>query len=192
MLSGSVIIVWYVIDGIDGSGKTTTALAVKSILESKGHTVTMFSHPDRNHLCGKLCGRYLTIEGNPAKILSTSFFILSVIGSLFRMKRCRTDDVIFVRYTMSVCYVPEKLVKRAYRLFTAILPKPDMLILKDVEEEDAVKRIGRRGDDVEVFENLESLRETRRKMMLVSDGWHIVNAKYTVDEVESYLRTIIA
>jgi dTMP kinase len=182
---------WYVIDGMDGSGKTTTAYILKDILESKNHTVKIITHPEEEHIFGRLSRKCLLKEDGPAKLFTIAFFMLNVSGSLIRMKKYRTDDIIFVRYTLSACYLPEKLVPFAYRSLTAVLPKPDILVYKDVDEEIALGRIGKRGSDVEMFENIESLTETRKKMIMVSKGWHIINANDTPDEVANHLQAII-
>ncbi|UAL07362.1 MAG: thymidylate kinase [Candidatus Methanogranum gryphiswaldense] len=182
---------WYVIDGMDGSGKTTTACLLKDILESKDHTVKIITHPEEEHIFGKLSRKCLLKEGGPAKLFTIVFFILNVSGSLIRIKKSRTDDVIFVRYTLSACYLPEKLVPFTYKALTAVLPKPDVLIYKDVDEEIALGRIRKRGNNLEMFENIESLTETRKKMIMVSKDWYIINAKDTPDEVADRLQTII-
>jgi dTMP kinase len=182
---------WYVLDGMDGSGKTTTAYALKEILESRGRSVLMITHPDRERFFGELSAECLLKEGKPAKIFTTIFFVFNIFGSLIRLKSTDKDDVIFVRYTMSVCYLPEKHVLAAYRVLTAILPKPDVLIYKDVEEETALGRIDERGEKREMFENIESLKDTRKKMRMISDDWNIINAEDTPEEVADRLRTLI-
>lgn len=182
---------WYVFDGMDGSGKTTAAYALKDILESKGRSVMIITHPDRDRFFGELSAECLLKQGKAAKMFTTIFFIFNIFGSLIRLKSSDKDDVIFVRYTMSVCYLPEKHVRGAYRILTAILPKPDVLIYKDVEEKTALERIDERGEKREMFENLESLMETRKKMMMISDDWNIIDAEDTPEEVVDRLLTLI-
>lgn len=46
--------VWYVVDGMDGSGKTTAADMLASELRSQGRRVLMISHPNTDTLVGRL------------------------------------------------------------------------------------------------------------------------------------------
>lgn len=183
---------WYVVDGLDGSGKTTTAYDLKDMLEKKGHSVQLITHPDRNHLFGKLSARCLLGRGTIARWLSAGFFMINMLGSVHRMKRTSKDDTIFVRYTMSACYLSDRIAPLAYRILTALLPRPDVLIYKDVDENTALERVRRRGEDLEMFENIESLKETRARMLRLSDGWHTIDKNLTKEEVKKMLLSIIS
>jgi len=182
---------WYVVDGMDGSGKTTTARSLQSILESDGRTVTVISHPNRESFFGKLCSGCLLKEGCAAKMFATGFFFADVMSSLFKMKRTDTDDVIFVRYLLSVAYISKDLVKPVYRILSRMLPEPDYKIYKDVEVGDALERVLRRGDELEMFENYDALMDTRHKMSMITDDWYTINGRFTPSQVEEDLRSII-
>jgi len=182
---------WYVVDGMDGSGKSTAAYELKDILETRGRTVLLIAHPNRNTKVGRLSAKFLTKEGKSAIIFATVFFGLSVIQSLFKIKRSKCDDFIFVRYTLSVSYLPVSIVIPAYKIITAMLPKPDVKIYKDVDVQDALKRIEKRGETLEVFENLDALINTREKMLMLTDDWYTINGRFTPDEVSDDLIKII-
>lgn len=183
--------VWYVVDGMDGSGKTTAAYSLKDILEERGRTVRIFNHPDKHSFFGKMAAEFLLKDGKCAMVCATVFFVIDIIGSLFKMKSKRTDDVIFVRYTLSVAYLPENLVSPVYSILSKILPKPDVKIYKDVDVDDALGRIEKRGEKLEMFENREELSKTRRKMLTITHEWDTVNCCLTPDEVSDELVEII-
>lgn len=175
---------WYVIDGMDGSGKTTVAGMFKEELESRGRTVLLIEHPNRGTRLGRIEADLLKIDGKPALVSAIALYVMDVVRSVWIMKRNRKyDDVVFVRYVMAVSYLPEGLARKAYRLFMSVLPSPDRRILVDVDEVTALGRITSRGEDLERFEDLESLRETRRMMLMLSDdGWTVIDNTGTAED----------
>jgi dTMP kinase len=182
---------WYAIDGLDGSGKTTAGRMLKDLLESRGRTVELITHPDPGRFFGRLSGRMLFKNGKPAAMFATFFFFINVSGSLARMRRRRTDDIIFIRYTMSACYLPEHLFKKVYRIVTSFFPAPDVRIYLDIDEDTAMHRIHSRGGDRERFENHESLKEVGDRMRSVSDGWLVVDARMPLDDVGRLMDSVV-
>ncbi len=183
---------WYVVDGMDGCGKTTCAEFLKEKLESEGRRVFMVSHPDRSCLAGRLEYGYLHKEGKLAKILSTLFFILDAVNSIFRMRigSRKYDDFIFVRYLMSVAYLPDGIYRKAYGPITKLFPMPDEFILVDVDAETSLRRIMERGEELESFENIEDLSHIREKMLSLSEGWHVIDNTRGFEEVRSSVSDI--
>jgi len=108
---------WYLVDGMDGSGKSTVADELKRMLEARGRRVMMFTHPSGVTVPGKLSAKYLTKTGKVAAILSTGFYVMDALRSIasMRINRRKYDDVIFVRYIMAVAYMPEKHYEKLYR-----------------------------------------------------------------------------
>lgn len=183
---------WYVIDGMDGSGKTTTAYSLRDILESRGRNVVVYNNPSVETRIGRLTLTLLRKNGTIALVFATSFFFISIIQSLIKMKTSKNiDDHIFVRYTLSAAYLPKKLVLTAYKIMTCLLPTPDIKMYKDVEVEDALKRIEERGDEREMFENVDALSNTREKMSIITKDWIKIDRKFTPDEVDDDLIRII-
>ncbi len=177
---------WYVVDGMDGCGKSTCADMLKEKLESEGHKVRIFSHPDTSCLFGKLEYGYLLKDGKLCKILATIFFILDAVDSLFKMRLSsrKYDDFIFVRYLMSVAYLPDGSYRKAYKVIKKLFPMPDDFILIDVDAETSMKRIESRGEELETFENMEDLTRTREKMLSLSEGWLVVDNTLPLEEVK--------
>ncbi len=176
---------WYVVDGMDGCGKSTCADILKDRLEAEGHKVRVFSHPAKSCLFGMLENGYLLKEGKLAKILATIFFILDAVDSLFKMRFSskKYDDFIFVRYLMSVAYLSDGSYKKAYKVIKKLFPMPDDFILVDVDAETSMRRIEARGEDLETFENMDDLTRTRNKMLSLSEGWFVVDNTLPLEEV---------
>jgi dTMP kinase len=178
--------VWYVVDGMDGSGKTTASDFIKEQLTSQGRKVLEITHPNQGSHFGRISSKFLHIESKVSEIVATVFYILDVLGSLRIVKRSKNeyDDVIFVRYIMAVGYLPDRICGTAYRIIEKILPMPDVKIFVDLDAETSMKRIVERGEDLEIFESVEKLNCTRNKMLKLTNGWIIVDNSGTKDSTE--------
>lgn len=183
---------WYAVDGLDGSGKSTAAAALREILEERGRSVTLISHPDPNTFSGRMSAKLLLKDGKPARLFAAAFLLVDILGSLKYKKNAGTDDIIFIRYTLSAAYLPDRFVKPVYNLVTCILPSADVSIYLDVDETDALSRIECRGGKTETFENYEDMCNVRRKMRSISHGWHIVDKDLDEEGVKELLGKLVA
>jgi len=185
--------VWYVVDGMDGSGKTTASDFIKEQLTSQGRKVLEITHPNQGSRFGRISSKFLHIESKVSEIVATVFYILDVLGSLRIMKRSKKeyDDIIFVRYIMAVGYLPDKICGTAYRIIENTLPMPDVKIFVDLDAETSMRRIVERGEDLEIFESVEKLNCTRNKMLKLTDGWIVVDNSGTKDSTELQTYNII-
>lgn len=182
-----------VVDGIDGSGKSTVAEMIASHYRSRGDKVLVRTHPS-DSLYGRLSRRSLTSEGKLMRTVATVFFILDVLNSLRRLRGWKDHDkVIFVRYVMATAYLPASLYVTGYEFFCKILPIPEKLLLVDVTPTCALRRIEEREHEREMFENLESLEKVRRKVLdLSARGWKVLNNCGSVDETRAQLAEVLA
>ena len=188
---------WYVVDGMDGCGKSSAAVYIKEHLEAKGRKVLLITHPNRDIKVGQKEAAWLLKDGTFAKLVATQYYIRDVIHSVRIMKKNKKtqeyDDVIFVRYIMAVSYVPKSCCKFAYRFFKILLPEPDVKYFVDVTAEVAMARIACRGEEIETFENLEDLTCTREKMhTFLYDNWEFVDNNGTPEETETQLAALLA
>ena len=169
---------WYVVDGMDGCGKSTVARTIKAGLESKDRKVLILEHPNKDTSVGRLERAFLEGDSKMHVIISTALYILDVLHSLTFI-RCgrgrRYDDIIFVKYSMAAAYLPDRLVGLAYDLICRVLPTPDVRILVDIDPDVAMSRILDRGENLEVFETDEKLRTVRDRMLRLSDGWMVID-----------------
>jgi dTMP kinase len=182
-----------IVDGIDGSGKSTVAGWIADHYRDMGEKVLIRSHPSDSWL-GKLSRRSLTAEGRLMRATATVFFILDVLDSLRRMRRWHGyDKVIFVRYVMATAYLPAGLYRKGYRFFSKILPIPPRLLLVDTTPECALRRIESREHEREMFENLDSLRKVRAKVLdLAREGWAVLDNSGSVESARSQLDKVLS
>jgi len=149
-----------VVDGLDGCGKDTHADNIRRVLESRGESVTVISHPSRRRL-GRLSKRSLERTGPVARAFATLFFTLDVLMSVTWYKRQKKGTVIFVRYLLGTAYLPSAFASTGYKIFRALLPFPDLAFFIDTEPEVALRRIKARGHAPEMFETRSRLERVR-------------------------------
>lgn len=178
---------------MDGSGKSTVAGIIEGHLRSEGRDVTVVTHPNRDTAVGRLELKALTRDGKPALMVSTVLYIADVLMSLWRTRKVRRrgGDLVFVRYTMAVAYLPDTLCGTAYRVIRAVLPKPDVMVLVDADPDEAMDRILRRGEELETFESSERLARVRGRMLSLSDGWIVLRNGGDVRELERSVRSSV-
>ena len=185
---------WYVVDGMDGSGKSTVAGILKGELEVRGRSVLVIAHPNCDTVVGRMELRFLRGDGRLDVIMSTILYVADVLHSL-RVMRGRKgrgyDDVIFVRYIMAVAYLPDGMCDRAYGAISRILPMPETKVLVDVDPQVAMGRIFDRGEDLEVFETVERLSAVRERMLRLSDGWEVIDNGSNPEDLAERVRGII-
>lgn len=185
---------WYAVDGMDGSGKTTSSDFIREQLKSEGRKVLEITHPNEDTKYGRKAAKYLCKEGKAAVMVSTMYYILDVLHSLrFKKKHGKEyDDVIFVRYSLAAAYMPESLCKTVYKVIEFVLPVPDVKIYVDIDPKIALERIYKRGEALETFETAEELEKTRRKMKLITESWITVDNSGTPEETQEQTRRIIS
>ncbi|MCQ2070781.1 MAG: deoxynucleoside kinase [archaeon] len=187
---------WYVVDGMDGSGKSSVSSFLKEQLEAKGHRVLEITHPTRDTRLGRMEARWLTRKGKAAVLCATFLYILDVFRSVHIMKKMKKksqyDDFIFVRYIMAVSYLPKKLCPLAYKVFDFVLPRPETKFFVDISAEVAYERILSRGEELETFETKDKLEKTRDKMlMLTPDEWNIIDNSGTFENSKDQVLKVL-
>ena len=184
---------WYAVDGMDGSGKTTSSDFIREQLTSDGRKVLEITHPNVETAYGRKAAKYLCKDGKPAVIIATMYYIFDVLHSL-RIKRKHGkeyDDIIFVRYSLAAAYLPASLCKPAYKIIEFMLPVPDVKIYVDVEPKTALERIYERGEQLESFETEEKLEKTRQRMVLITDSWIKIDNSGTPEQTHEQTRAIL-
>ena len=184
---------WYVVDGMDGSGKTTSSDFIREQLISEGRKVLEITHPNSGTSYGRASAKYLCQPGKVAVLLATVFYIVDVLHSL-KVKRKHGkeyDDIIFVRYSLAAAYLPKSLCKPAYRVIEMILPVPDVKIYVDIDPKTALERIYERGEELETFETEDNLQKTRDKMGLITESWIVIDNSGPVEATHDQTRRIL-
>jgi dTMP kinase len=179
---------WIVVDGIDGSGKTTHANWIKDYYEKRGESTIIYMHPS-SRLLGRLSRRSLQGSGRVMQALAGMFFMMDVLNSLRIMRRqdAEYDNIVFVRYLMATAYLPGRLAKTGYTFFAKFLPVPERLLLVDIDPAVALRRISARKEKKEMFEDILHLTRTREKVLsLTSGSWEMIDNSFS--DVESHQR----
>ena len=182
------------IDGLDGSGKSTQAQLILNSFMDEGKTVLLRNHPEDDNFFGIKASQFLLSRGKSAHFAAALFYIFDVIRSILIYSWRKVDYIIFVRYLMGAAYLPPPLHKMAYLFFAIVLPSPKKMIFLDTDPKVALSRIeGSRGER-EMFEDLDSLKNVRAKAisLVLSGKWTVVNSNDSVMNVAAAVKKIIS
>jgi dTMP kinase len=178
-----------IIDGLDGSGKSTQAKLIREKYLSIGESVILREHPSLDNSYGQNAKKALLGRGKINKIKASTYYALDVIRSVKKYDGT-ADNIIMVRYLMGVAYLPLPLAKILYSLFTMILPTSPYMFFLDLEPKESLKRMSARNDE-EMFENMEDLVKVRKKALVLARNWHIINTAGSIEEVNENINTIL-
>ena len=170
-----------VVDGLDGSGKDTQSKLLYEEFSKKGLCI-LRSHPSMDTVYGRKSKEALLKRGEFNKIKATVFYGMDVVHSL-RKYYGEADTVIFTRYTLAVSYLPGVVGLVIYKIVCIILPTSEYMFFLDVSPNESLKRMDSRGEETEMFENYDSLCETREKLNRVIYNWNVIPADESVDNV---------
>jgi dTMP kinase len=174
-----------VIDGLDGSGKSTQAKLVCEALKKRHKTVCVRVHPENDNWFGKKARTYLLLHGKNAHFASALFYMFDVIRSVALYSWRSVDYVLFVRYFMGTAYLPAPLHTVAYNFFSKILPKSGGMIFLDLQPNVAAARLKANRKELEMFESLASLKKVRAKALSLTrfDSWIIIDSGKSIVQV---------
>jgi dTMP kinase len=183
-----------VIDGLDGSGKSTQAQYVLGYLEGLGKTVCLRVHPELDNFFGVEARQFLYSRGKSAHFAAALFYMIDVIRSILFYSWRRVDYVVFVRYLMGTAYLPAPLHKIAYHFFALIVPRSDKMFFLDVNPKEAASRIYKSRRKREMFEDVDDLKKVRAKALSLaySNKWIIINSNKSAIEVAATIKKQLA
>lgn len=165
-----------VIDGLDGSGKDTQVRLLAEMYEKQGRSVTVRSHPCCDNRYGRKSKQALLKTGKINHIKATIYFGLDAIRSVVKYTHDDNVDVlIFSRYILAVMYLPDVINTIVYKIVVFVLPTSDCMFFLDVSPEESLRRMGSRGDETEMFENIDSLRENRLRSQKFTYNWNVIS-----------------
>ena len=92
---------------------------------------------------------------------------------------------------MGTAYLPTPLHFIAYNFFSTIVPKSNKMFFLDVNPKVAASRITNNRSDIEMFENLASLKKVRAKALALTrfDNWIIIDSNQPTKTVTSNITT---
>ena len=176
--------VFIVLEGIDGTGKTTAAAAVKGYLESKGHKVTVTAEPTHGAI-GELVANTDDLSPETEALLFTAD------------RACHTDEirelmsegvsVISDRYYVStLAYQSAAGMDEGWlrALNSKIIMEPDLTVVLDMDPELSLRRVDSRGEKSR-FEKLDYQKKVRAAYLRIADekGYPVIDASGSREEV---------
>ncbi len=92
---------------------------------------------------------------------------------------------------MGTAYLPAPLHSVGYNFFSAIVPKSEKMFFLDLHPKVAATRIKNNRADIEMFENLASLKKVRVKALALTrfDNWIIIDSNQPTEAVALSFRT---
>lgn len=196
-----------VIEGLDGSGKTTQTKITAERLEKRLIKTHVTAEPTKNTY-GKLCREYLS--GRPAsKALCAAVFTADRIehntdpDDGINAHLNRGETVLCDRYYYSTLAYQGVDVGmdwlKGLNLGCEDIRKPDLCIFLDLTPEVSMQRINsaRSSDDIEIYENIPYLTDIRARfyevinMLKDDENIKIIDASRSIDEVADDIENAI-
>lgn len=173
-----------VIDGLDGSGKDTQIDLLAKYYRNKGKNVVVRSHPCDDNKYGRKSRQALQKTGKINHIKATIYFGMDTIRSVRKYSHDDSIDVlIFSRYILAVMYLPSVVNTITYKLVCFLLPTSDTMFFLDVDPEESLRRIGSRDEEIEMFENIESLTKNRENSKKFTYNWNVIDGNQSIEEI---------
>ncbi len=188
-----------VIEGIDGSGKSTACRAVSEGLRSAGYDVVVTAEPT-NEGVGAIIR-----SGAAGRISQRAESLLFTADRYEHTDRIMEDVsqgrvVICDRYYAStIAYQSAKLEGDSAdtdwlrSLCEPFIQRPDLVILLDIDPESSMSRVDARGEAGSKFENIAFLEQVREAYLELADdyGYEVIDATRPMDEVCADVMAII-
>ncbi|MBE6487741.1 MAG: dTMP kinase [Methanosphaera stadtmanae] len=187
---------YIVLEGIDGTGKSTQTKLLQEHLLKEGYQVETVVEPTKSEI-GKLIRVQLKNEESTQdtnqQILALLFAAdrLTLKDRILEVKGDKTKFILSDRsFYSSIAYQDNPNIDMQWlRKVNDYTPQPDMMILLDLDEDEAIKRC----DETEVFETKEFLRRTRQKYLkfLEEENTYKIDASQIVEQVHEDICKLI-
>ena len=183
-----------VIEGIDGTGKSTQAHMLADALRASGETVLLDREPSDGPF-GKILRASMT-EGRLAPEEELDLFHKDRkqhVDDVIQPALARGAHVVLDRYYFStMAYQGANGFDIAELRATneSFAPAPDILFILDLHVDKALERIGSRGDDANEFEQRDSLQFCRDVFLSVKNEAyaHVVNSDRTLEQIHEEMK----
>lgn len=176
--------VFIVLEGIDGTGKTTAADSVKKYLESIGHSVTVTAEPTGGSI-GKLVAETDGLTPETEALLFTADRACHTKDILDKLSQ--GISVISDRYYMStLAYQSAAGMDESWlrAINSKVIREPDVTLVLDMDPEASLERVGKRGERSR-FEKLDYQRKVREAYIRIAKekGYPVIDASGTREQV---------
>lgn len=187
-----------VIEGIDGTGKSTQAQQLAAWLREQGREVIVDYEPTLGVHGKKLRDSF--VNGRLAPEEELELFLADrrehveqvIAPALAAGKTVILDRYYFsnMAYQGAVGFDPAEI----RRLNEAFAPVPDLLFILDLDVDTALSRIGGRGDTANEFEKRENLERCRDIFLSLQDEpfARVIDTRGTMEEVQAEIRAAVA
>lgn len=188
---------YIVLEGIDGAGKSTQTELLNDWLTGKGYRTKKIVEPTTSDI-GKVIRKELLNPESTNDINQQRLTLLFAADRL-TLKREILDakdskDIIIISdrsFYSSICYQNNSSVDKDW-IYEVNLhtPRPDLTILLDLDEKEAITRCDRE----EAFENIQFLEKTRKNyldLLEIEDNIVVVDAKDSLNDVQEKIRKIV-
>lgn len=195
-----------VLEGIDGAGKTTQAALLEEHLRGQGREVIRTAEPT-GFPCGIALRRALSGAEKKSECEMAVMFVLDRIahnihpteGLMAHLEQGM--DIICDRYYYSTLAYQGQSTDyawvRSMNLCCPEITRPDVCIYLDLQPEQSLERIRAGRDQVEIYENKETLERVRNAFLsvfedpMVSDRIEIVDAYRPPEEIAQQIAQIV-
>ena len=174
-----------VIEGIDGSGKTTVIAKMKEFMESYGRKVKITAEPTKSAI-GDLVASSDSLPPEAEALLFTAD------------RACHTKDIIqwmddgfdvisdrYYASTLAYQSASGMDYEWLYAVNSGVIRKPDVHILLDIDPEVSLERVNKRGESISRFEHLEYLKKVREVYIRTAERFDltVIDASRPQNEV---------
>jgi dTMP kinase len=183
-----------VIEGIDGTGKSTQAQQLAAWLREQGREVIVDFEPTHGPFGQKLRDSFTNGRLSPGEELELFLadrreHVEQVIApALAAGKAVILDRYYFsnMAYQGAIGFDPAEI----RRQNEAFAPVPDLLFILDLDIDTALARIGGRGDTANEFEKRENLERCREIFLSLKDEpfARVIDSRGSMDEVQAKIR----
>ncbi len=181
--------VFIVLEGIDGSGKTTLAKSLKEKLEAKGYKTQLTAEPTSGTIGSLLRSERI---GDPKA--ETLLFIADRSCHTAEISAMLDKGVSIISdryYASTLAYQSAALEGPSFgydlleEMNRAVIREPDITILLDLDPEESAGRVSGRGERLSKFERLEFQRRVRDNYLRIAEkhGFVVLDASRTPEEL---------
>ncbi len=184
---------YIVLEGIDGSGKSTQSELLGNYLLKNGFKVKTIREPTNNKI-GKLIREILTQKDSTTPMMQKTLGLLFAADRMHlsqEIEKLEKEDTIIISdrsfYSSLVYQEPENWIKELNK-FVKI---PDMVLLLDIDVEKSVTRT----EGIDEFENIEFLTEVRKKYLKLAENnnnFKIIDANKGINLISKDIQKEIA